>query len=73
MIDQIMRVITGEKIVSRHHGGGAKALEQYNELIAYIGVLEAFVSQYKPGPMLTDGRPECLTGVLPTPSSDGEW
>ena len=44
-----------------------------NELIAYIGVLEQFVSQYKPGPMLMDGRPECLKDVLPTPTGSGEW
>ena len=47
--------------------------DERNELIAYIGVLEAFVSQYKPGPMLLDQRPECLADVLPTPNNDGEW
>jgi len=50
-----------------------KAEDERNELIAYIGVLEQFVSQYKPGPMLMDGRPECLTDVLPTPTGSGEW
>ena len=47
--------------------------DERNELIAYIGVLEAFVSQYKPGPMLMDGRPECLADVLPPPTGSGEW
>ena len=44
-----------------------------DEYIAYIGTLEEFVSQYKPGPMLTDQRPECLKDVLPHPTRSGEW
>ena len=44
-----------------------------DEYIAYIGVLEQFISQYKPGPMLMDGRPECLADVLPPPTGSGEW
>ena len=46
---------------------------ELDEYVTYIGVLEQFLSQYKPGPMLLDQRPECLADVLPTPTGSGEW
>ena len=62
--DQIRRVLAGEKVVSLQHGGGEQAMQQYNELLAYVGRLERVVidkgSPLLAGATLRDGHLICL-------------